>query len=82
MPNPTFEIHISHHPSKSTIKCNGIDISSAIRSVKIGQVGGNLPTLSLEVIPTRFTADLEAQLEVVWNSEMTLGTRIPDSSDR
>jgi hypothetical protein len=56
MQKPTFDIHLAPIAADSRILCNEVDISRAIRCVKIHQNGGQLLHLELTIQP--FEADV------------------------
>ena len=80
MKHPKFDIQLSTDSVHSRVMCNDIDVSGAIRSVKIEQTAGQMPIVTLELgaisVVTRVQAD------VVLRALEDQGQESADETDR
>ncbi len=72
MSKPTFHILINPNSADSRVFCNGVDISSAVKSVKISQFAQSIPKLEIEIVGFSFTAEMQAAIGVEWKGEPVL----------
>jgi len=50
MPNPKFDIQIATNSTDTKVFCNGEDISSLIRAIKVEQIPMHRPIVTLELV--------------------------------
>ena len=62
---PTFAIQLATNSRDSIVTCNGVDISASIRSIKVEQVAGELPIVTLVLVGGGLGASIRAQCEAI-----------------
>ena len=72
MKTPTFNILLSSNSAKSQVTCNGEDISGSIRSIKVEQVSGELPIVTLVLLGGSRGASVRAQCEAILKLQDTV----------